>query len=302
MDQPKMERLLRLMKLLTTNVGYTVDDLAGLLEINRRSVYRYLDTLESVGFVLQKTKGCFSLCVKSPFFKDISQLVHFTEEEAYLVNQLIESISDSNMVKRNLKQKLASVYNFRGVADSIVDGKNADNVRLLLEAIEGKRQVVLGNYVSSNSKQVRDRLVEPFAFTSNYLQVWCYEPASGMNKMFKVGRAEKVVLLDDAWTNEQKHQMAFIDVFRISAKDGVTYPVKLELNARAYNLLIEEYPLAKKYVVSVGRNRWLFDAMVSNYWGIGRFVLGLAADVKIVDSPELVEYVREYARNYILGR
>lgn len=301
MEQPKIERLLRLMKMLTGNTHYTVDELAKQLEMTRRTVYRYLDTLESAGFVIQKDKKLFSLCVESPFFKDISQLVHFTKEEAYLVTQMIESIGDSNGVKQNLKRKLASVYHFRGVADSLVDGKNANNVHLLLEAIEKKRQVVLSNYASSNSKQVRDRLVEPFAFTANYLQVWCYEPASGKNKIFKVGRAEDIVLLDDAWAYERKHRMAFMDIFRISAMDGVTYPVKLELNTRAYNLLLEEFPLAKKEVRCVGVDRWMLETEVSSYLGVGRFVLGLAADVKIIESPELKEYVREYARNYIMG-
>ena len=28
--------------------------------------------------------------------------------------------------------------------------------------------------------------------------------------------------------------------------------------------------------------------------GVGRFVIGLAADVKIIDSPELVKYVKDY--------
>lgn len=300
MDQPKMERLLRLMKMLTGNTRYTVDELAQKLETTRRTVYRYLDTLEEAGFVVQKEQRLFSLCVESPFFKDISQLVHFSEEEAYLVTQMIESIADSNAVKSNLKRKLASVYRFRGVVDSVVDGKNAENVHQLLAAIEEKHQVVLKGYTSSNSRQIRDRLVEPFAFTPNYLQVWCYEPSSDMNKLFKLSRMASVELLDDNWAYEPKHKMAYMDIFRITATNGVTYPIKLELNTRAYNLLLEEFPLAKRDVRNIERDCWLLETEVSNYLGIGRFVMGLAADIRIVDSPDLEEYVRQYAQTYIL--
>ena len=300
MKEPKIERMLRVMKLLTSTVNYSVDEIAVKLDMNRRSVYRYLDTLENAGFVIQRSKKCVRLCTESPFFKDISQLIHFSEEEAYMVHQLIDSIADTNLVKQNLKKKLASVYHFRGVADSIVNKEHNTAVHTLLDAMEQKRVVVLKNYASSHTGEVRSRVVEPFSFTSNYVQVWCYEPVSGMNKMFRVSRIEEVIVQSEAWTHEAKHQAAYLDIFRISATGGVTYPVKLELNTRARNLLTEEFPLSEKYLKKTGADQWLLDTVVSSYAGVGRFVMGLAADIRIIDSPGLEEYIREYARRYVL--
>ena len=48
-DQPKLERLLRLMKLLTANTTYNVDQLAERLSMSRRTVYRYIDTFREAG-------------------------------------------------------------------------------------------------------------------------------------------------------------------------------------------------------------------------------------------------------------
>lgn len=300
MDQTKIERILRLMKMLTTNVNYSIDDIADKLELTQRTVYRYLDSLENAGFVLQKSRKCIRLCTESPFFKDISQLIHFSEEEAYMVNQLIESIADTNLVKRNLKKKLASVYHFHGVADSIIDKEHNTAIHTLLDAIENKRTVILKNYASSHTGEVRNRTVEPFAFTTNYVQVRCYEPESGMNKMFRVSRIEEVLLLNEHWTNEEKHRDAFLDIFRMGSSDGTTYPIKLELNTRAHNLLLEEFPLSEKYLTKVSADKWLLETEVSSYAGVGRFVMGLAADIRIVDSPELKNYMAEYARKYII--
>lgn len=39
--------------------------------------------------------------------------------------------------------------------------------------------------------------------------------------------------------------------------------------------------------------------MVTHMEGEGRFVIGLAADVKILDSPELEEYVRSFRDRYL---
>jgi hypothetical protein len=57
-------------------------------------------------------------------------------------------------------------------------GKNAQNVNKLVEAIEQKMKVVLKNYSSANSNEVSSRIVEPFKFTTNYIQIWAYEPSS----------------------------------------------------------------------------------------------------------------------------
>ena len=92
MDQPKLERLLRLMKLLTANTTYNVDQLAERLQMSRRTVYRYIDTFREAGFVIKKSGDCIRLDKESPHFRDISQLVHFTEEEAVILKNTIENI------------------------------------------------------------------------------------------------------------------------------------------------------------------------------------------------------------------
>ena len=167
MDQPKLERLLRLMKLLTANTTYNIDQLAERLQMSRRTVYRYIDTFRDAGFVIKKSGDCIRLDKESPHFRDISQLVHFTEEEAVILKSAIENIDDNNVLKQNLKRKLYSVYDNKTLADTVVRGKNAPNIRRLIEAIEEQRQAVLHGYQSPHGGEVRDRRVEPFAFTTN---------------------------------------------------------------------------------------------------------------------------------------
>ena len=131
MDQPKIERLLRLMKMLTANVTYSVDEIAERLDMSRRTIYRYIDTFRDAGFVIKKSGDCIRLDKESPHFKDISQLVHFTEEEAAILKSAIENIDDTNLLKQNLKRKLYSVYDNKLLANTVVKGKNASNVHSL---------------------------------------------------------------------------------------------------------------------------------------------------------------------------
>ena len=283
------------MKLLTANTTYTVDQLAERLSMSRRTVYRYIDTFREAGFVIKKTDDCIRLDKASPHFRDISQLVHFTEEEAVILKSAIESIDDTNLLKQNLKRKLYSVYDNKTLADTVVRGKNAPNIRRLIEAIEERRQAVLHGYRSAPGAQVRDRRVEPFAFTTNYVNVWCYDPEDGRSKLFKTARIGSVSL-DGAWEHAAEHSEGFIDAFRMHG--DAPQRIRLELGLLACNLLYEEYPLAERDLTPSGRGRWMLDTQVAGYAGVGRFVAGLLDDIRIVDAPGLQSYLDAYFARY----
>lgn len=278
------------MKMLTANVEYSVDDIAARLDMSRRTIYRYIDTFRDAGFVIKKSGQCIRLDKESPHFKDISQLVHFTEEEAVILRRAIESIDDTNTLKMNLKRKLYSVYDSKTLADTVVKGHNADNIHSLIEAIENRRQVVLRNYHSAHS--IRDRKVEPFGFTTNYVNVWCYDTEDGKCKIFKTARIDGVEILDAGWQHESEHEEGFIDIFRMIG--SVRIHVRLELGLLSRNLLLEEYPLAEEYVSQIAPERWLLETDVANLHGVGRFIAGLLDDIRIIEPHGLKTYLLDY--------
>ena len=63
------------------------------------------------------------------------------------------------------------------------------------------------------------------------------------------------------------------------------------MTLKAKNLLIEEYPLASKYISYDGKD-WWFKGNVKDLAGVGRFVIGLADQMDIIDSPALVNYLK----------
>ena len=280
------------MKLLTANTTYNVDQLADRLQLSRRTVYRYIDTFREAGFVIKKSGECIRLDKASPHFKDISQLVHFTEEEAVILKSAIENIDENNLLKQNLKRKLYSVYDHKMLADTVVQGKNAPNIHALIEAMEEQRQVILKGYQSGHGRKARDRRVEPFAFTTNYVQVWCYDCEDGQNKLFKSARIASVEVLETGWQHASQHQQGFMDIFRMNGQEP--HRVQLELGILSYNLLLEEYPLAERDLTPLDTGRWLLDTKVANYAGVARFVVGLMDDIRIIDTPELSNYIRAY--------
>lgn len=299
MDQPKIERLLRLMKMLAGNRNYTIDELAERLGTSYRSIYRYIDTFKDSGFVVEKLHSNVYRLGKMPkSYVDLKNLIYFSEEEAYILNSLINSLDSTNMLKINLKKKLSAVYNSTGIINYIQKAEVPEHIEALGEAIRKKRKVILKAYESSHSQEISDRFIEPFEFTTNCIDIWGYDIDKQENRVFKISRIGAVTLLADNWANEQKHQKSKTDCFRISSFEQT--PVKLELSLMAKNLLIEEYPMAEQDLRKED-GKWILETMVSGMEGVGRFVMGLATEVKIIDSPELENYIREFIDKHLKG-
>lgn len=295
MDQPKIERLLRLMKMLAGNKNYTIDELAERLGTSYRSIYRYIDTFKDSGFVMEKLHSNVYRLGKMPkSYVDLKNLIYFSEEEAYILNNLINSLDSTNMLKINLKKKLSAVYNSTSIINYIQKSEVSEHIETLGVAIRKKRKVILKGYESSHSQEISDRFIEPFEFTTNCIDIWGYDIEKQENRVFKISRIGVVTLLADNWSNEEKHQKSKTDCFRISSFEQT--PIKLELSLMAKNLLIEEYPIAEQDLKKED-GKWILETMVSGMEGVGRFVMGLAPEVKIIDSPELENYIRDFINN-----
>lgn len=311
MDQPKIERMLRLMKLMSGNVDYSIDELASRLDMSWRTIYRYIDTFKAAGFAVARLPGgVFKLGKLPAKAPDFDRLIYFSEEEAYLVNSLLDRLDRGNALKANLKAKLAVIYQSTSIADFVDRRFMSANVEALSEAVKQKRKAVLKNYESGHSHTVRDRLVEPFGFTVDFADVWAYDLEDGRNKVFRISRVGEVEVLDDEWTSEAAHERQKMDIFRMSGSVGKR--VRLLLSVLAKNLLVEEYPLAEKCLrpfqgelpSSVGlpsgwedgREVWMLDTEVYDYAGVCRFCAGLGREVLVVGSPELSSYIGEFVR------
>lgn len=297
MDQTKIVKILRLMKLLTGNVSRTIDQLAVEMGITSRTIYRYIDDIRDAGFVVNKLYGnVFAMGKMNRGMTDFNRLIYFTEEEAYITSRMIESLDNNNSIKRDLQRKLASVYDSTSIANFIDNPVNAANVEALADAIKNKKQVVLKQYESAHSNEAKDRLVEPIEFTTNMIDIWAYDVDNGDNRMFKVMRIHDVEVSDTNWAFQSKHSIPKPDVFRMTGP--LNEQIVLQLNTRAKSLLLEEFPLAEKDLHRE-EGKWILTTTIHSLEGAGRFVIGLAADVKIVDGDELKEYVKNYAKKYI---
>lgn len=294
MRHDKLEKELRLLSLLTENRGYTVSQLCDRLGMSRRNLYYYIEFFRDSGFHVYKHGNCYCIDRDSPFFNRLIDRVSFTEEEAVLIRRLLDRTKKGNALIAGLKKKLDRFYDFDILSDEEPREQAVVNIRALYDAIKTKRQVVLRGYASGNSRTTRDRLVEPFMLMNGNNEARCYEPASGLNKTFKVSRMRDVEVLDTEWRYEKSHRDMYTDVFMFSSEE--LHPVTMTLGQLSFNVLREEYPRAEKFTRPDGRGRHLLEMDVCSYVGIGRFVLGLYDDVEVLGDEGFVTYLTEKIR------
>lgn len=293
-EQPKIQRVIELLLMLNCKYGRSLRYISESFNISERTVYRYIETLKNAGFVIDKNESrgklYYSINRKESRQRDISELLHFSKEEAFILSKAIHSIDQENELKINLIKKLYSLYDSDRVAVPIIRKENSEVIHGMTGAINNKKQVMLKDYHSSHSGRIYDRVVEPFGFTTNFVAVWCFDTEDRVNKIYKTSRISKVELLEDSWKYENQHQDAFIDVFRISSYNKI--PVKLTLSLLAKNLLTEEYPLAEQYIKQQTQNSYLFETEVASLAGVGRFAMGLIDEVKIHQPESLKDYIK----------
>lgn len=297
MKQPKIERLLQLIMLMAGKRDHTIEDIACKLGTTSRSVYRYIETLRNAGFAIDKRKSNLYKLIRLPNSSvNLNNLVYFSQEEAYLLNSLILRLDGTNALKISLQKKLAAVYNIANLTEFIVNKNTAKHIEILGNAITSKRCVILHDYESANSHSISNRHIEPFAFSTNHIDIWAYDIEKRENRMFKIARIGSVEILDAPWSNEEMHKKLLTDCFRMNGEHSIK--IKLGLSLRAKNLLLEEYPLAEKDLCNKG-GIWTLETNVYNLAGARRFVIGLADEVSIIDSPELEEYIQTFAVKHI---
>lgn len=276
--QAKLLRLFQIIAVLKSG-HWTIKQLADRFDTSERTIYRYINLLEEVDFLLEKD-------FENRFFiittDDDPTQAQFSIEETKLIKKLIQSGAQDNPLKSSLLKKLSLNSEMDSMPRLFLKVRLGQFVDQLAETIRKKNQVVLKNYHSANSNEIRDRLVEPIHFGDNYQSVVALDTQDKVCKQFKLDRIGEVIELKTSYKFEDLHRKNQSDIFGFSG-DSNTW-ITLNLSLRAYLLLREEYPLSIPYTERT-EDGYTFHGPVSNLDGIGRFVLGLMDEIQI-KGPE----------------
>ena len=288
--QAKLLRLFQIIAVLKSG-HWTIKQLAERFDTSERTVYRYLILLEEVDFLVEKDFENKYFIITSDDDPTQSQ---FSVEETRLMRKLIMTGTTDNPLKNLLLKKLSLNSEIDSMPRLFVKARLGKFVDQLAGSIKSKEQVILKNYHSANSNEIRDRLVEPIHFGDNYQSIIALDTQDQVCKQFKLDRIGDIIEISKPFAFEGMHQKNQTDIFGMTGDSVIV--VTLVLTLRAYLLLREEYPLSIPYTAKED-DRYTFRGPVSNPEGIARFILGLLDEVTVVDPPQLKDFITEKIQN-----
>ena len=292
----KSTRLLRMLVYLMGNHPQTMENCTRFLGIKKSAFYKYINELKDVGFDVRNKAGGYSIEAPEKSSPLLASLLHFSEEEAFVLSKAIDTIEGNTQAALRLKHKLVAFLNRDEAVEAYLKKEKKEVVQILNKSICDKKQVLLEDYASGHSLTVTDRRVEPFEFNDDFNLIYAYDVSRKENLQFKICRIGNVHETPLGWKYAQKHRSLPVDVFRNSG--SLDREVHLEINLRAYNLLTEEYPLAEKYIQKKNDGLYELKVPVAIYEGPGRFVLGMAEDVTVKGDEGFRAYLKEKINRY----
>jgi proteasome accessory factor C len=283
--QAKLLRLFQIIAVLKAG-HWTIRQLAERFDTSERTIYRYINLLEEVDFLIEKDFDNRYFIITS---EDDPSQSQFSVEEIRLMKQLIQSGTNDNPLRNLLLKKLSLNSELDSMPRLFLKARLGKFVEQLAEAMRDKQQVVLKNYHSAHSNEIRDRLVEPIHFGDNYQSIMALDTSDKVCKQFKLDRIGEVIALQKGFAFESLHKKKQTDIFGFTG-DANTW-VTLALSLRAYLLLREEFPLSLPFL-SKQEDHYLFVGPVASFEGVGRFTLGLIDEIKVINPEGFINFVK----------
>ena len=295
-NETKTHRILRLILFLSGSYPKTKEECITFLEIKSSAFYTYCNLLRDTGFDLQQKEGKYRIEYNEKNPHMLSDLLHFTEEEAYVLSCCIDELEEKPGCAIKLKQKLVSFLNQDKAIESYIHKEKSAIVHALRTAQQAKKQILLINYASGNSQTVRNRMVEPFEFKDDFNLLRAFDTQLKKNRQFKICRIEDISETPFQWEHEFSHRSLPVDIFRNTGE--LDKQIEFTLNLWAKNLLTEEYPLSAKYITIISPNQFVFKSLVAKYEGPDRFVLGIAEDIQLIGDEGFRHFLQIKMDNY----
>jgi len=292
-DQSTLQRTLEMMAMLSRPGGCSRQSLKEHFAVHIRTIQRTLDTIRDAGYVVECHKDRYKINraeTKKDNHFDIGDLLHFSKEEAWLLNDAIKSIPGKNSIKENLVKKLYSIYAADNIVNNIVKQEDSEQVRIIVDAIQNRLQIVIKEYTyNSVNKGLRSLIAEPIAFASDFTRVWAYLPIFSCNILLRLSGLAGVEGTTDSYECSDLHRVGFIDVFRGYGIDKKS--IGLRLDRRAYGFMCEEFPLSRQYIKKTGNHSYELHTEVCDFTPVARFYLGLPGDIYVLYPEELKEFI-----------
>lgn len=300
----KTSASIKLIQILSANNDFvSADDLAIMLDTNKRNIREYVQEVEEAGYIIESKRGVtggYRMLSKSTLpspklskeeTKAIIDSYNFLRDNEYELLDDFSSATQKFLSSKSEDVNELSKYIFEKYPLSM-DKKNLmDRYQTISQAIEDQYQCDI-TYNSVNNK-LQQHSIHPyqiFYFNGGWFTL-AYEPIKNDFVYFKLNRMVQVYKTKTHFTKMDFNVDDYLDEFGLK-KNGDFYPVELEFTG--LNIYIEERTYGKNQELEViDDSHIILRCEMQNKDMIKSFVLSFGSKCKVLSPDWLKESVQE---------
>jgi len=308
MKTKKLERIFRLIQIISSDNNLNADELASQCNVSQRTIYRYLSSISefipicyengykfiyphSLPQINLTDDELFALRLaiqnpatgpKSPYYGTLVSAISKLEEA---INPINVNVDDNNSVK--IESKV--------IYDYTLSSKKFSKIE---HAIKSKKCIVI-TYLSIRTGRLTDRSVDPYALIFRrhawYLIGFCHLRKD--IRTFRIDRIKQVEITDEQFERQEDFNVEkyFDDAWELY-KGGEVIEAKIRFDPKIAPLILEgrRHPSQKIEIKADGS--LIYTAKVRGVEEIGRWILSFGKKAEAISPPELRRFVASELR------
>ncbi|MEN6384304.1 MAG: WYL domain-containing transcriptional regulator [Phycisphaerales bacterium] len=317
MKHSRVSRIVNILTTLQSGEKYTPDDLVKLLGISKRTVFRDLKELQSIGvpYKYDKEECCYQIGPK--FFLppidfslqealSILMLLHKMRHNLpmpYKNSALLAAMKIENNLPLDIRQYCSSSLAKITVSkEQHSSAKNLDSIYQTIQQAIRRKQILQISYASLFEKGILHTLIHPYhlLYKKRAWYVIGYSEFHNSIRTFNLGRIEKL----------ETNGKCFVDGDNFDVDEYLGRAWCLIPEGKLYDVKLQFAPLVAKNVAEVQwhstqQAQWNEDGWVTLNFrvdGLGEiswWVLGYGDQVKVLSPAALRQKVCERAKNFL---
>lgn len=225
-DTKRLSRLISILTQLQTKRLLTASELASKFSVSNRTIYRDIKALEQAGvpILTEEGKGYFLMegyRVSPVMFTEseanaliTAQQLVLKNKDASFVQEYSEAVDKIKAVLRTHTKDKANLLSERIVFRQNADNDRTSNYLSILQLALTNFNLVEMKYQSSDTSQITERMVEPFAIYSTQ-DNWLLIAFCRLRKDFRAFRLDRIQQLNVFTYTFEPHKMTLQEYFSI---------------------------------------------------------------------------------------
>lgn len=300
--------VLKMLVILRNRGKIKISDLSKELEVSERSVRRYKEELEKVGYYIESDRGRYggyflpdetllpALCISDEEYYSLLLVNSYLQETNHLAKKDIAYIIDKVEIFR--KEKKLQVYTHLVQELTSLEETELGKIFMIKirEAILTTKKIKI-KYTSLKN-EITKRVIHPYLTYQHkgdmYVNGYC--EIRNEFRDFKICRIQDIEVLKEKFEKQDmdtnKIMEDCIGVYR-----GKTYEVKLEILYPMSRIVSEKIWVKNQKITQMEEGKILFEAKMKGLPEIKTWVLGMGSSVKVLGDEELKEEIKREIKN-----